>query len=162
MQAIRGIFLGVLSLIITLSAGKNAVAGCEKDTDCKGDRVCFEGKCMTPEGAAEKAAVPAAATPGVAPASPSSPTPGVAPAPPASGVAAPANYPPQPGGAPPQLNLAEIDYRQVAWTLKTPLRDEYEDYRTQSTIFVDGFAGFMLKKAKLSFLTSMTHPFSRA
>jgi len=39
-------------------------AGCEFDTQCKGDRVCIDGKCMTPE---PKAAAPAEASPVTAP-----------------------------------------------------------------------------------------------
>jgi len=51
MPTIRRISLAVLALIIGVSVGRNAAAGCEKDTDCKGDRVCFEAKCMTPDAA---------------------------------------------------------------------------------------------------------------
>ena len=32
----------VLGLILVTALG----AGCEKDTDCKGDRVCESGKCV--------------------------------------------------------------------------------------------------------------------
>jgi len=43
----------------------SASAGCGKDTDCKGDRVCFKEVCMTAEGgaAAEKAGLRAAPAP---------------------------------------------------------------------------------------------------
>ena len=37
--------LGLLASI----APSIAVAGCEKDTDCKGDRICVEGHCESPE-----------------------------------------------------------------------------------------------------------------
>jgi len=42
-----------------------ASGGCGKDTDCKGDRVCFKGECISAESAAaaEKGALPAAPAP---------------------------------------------------------------------------------------------------
>jgi hypothetical protein len=65
MTTIRRISLDVLFLVVIVFAGKNALAGCEKDTDCKADRVCFKGECMTAEGAAaaEKAILPPAPAP---------------------------------------------------------------------------------------------------
>jgi len=38
------------SLCLTLVAA-DARAGCEKDTDCKGERVCTAGRCVQPPGA---------------------------------------------------------------------------------------------------------------
>ncbi len=38
----------VLTVFILLSSDR-AFAGCTKDTDCKGDRICTKGECMNPE-----------------------------------------------------------------------------------------------------------------
>jgi hypothetical protein len=46
MRTHRVILLAVLSLVVVTSAGRNAVAGCEKDTDCKGKRICVKGECV--------------------------------------------------------------------------------------------------------------------
>jgi hypothetical protein len=40
----------VLAIVCCLTSAV-ADAGCSKDTDCKGDRVCEEGKCVPPAGA---------------------------------------------------------------------------------------------------------------
>jgi hypothetical protein len=52
MQAIRGISPAIFSLFFLMSAGRSAfAAGCEKDTDCKGDRLCVKGECISEESA---------------------------------------------------------------------------------------------------------------
>ena len=60
---------------------KSKPAGCEFDTQCKGDRICLEGKCVSPE---PKASAPAEAAPATPPAVSSA-------AAPAKAAAAPAN-----------------------------------------------------------------------
>jgi hypothetical protein len=52
-----------------------AFAGCGKDTDCKGDRLCVKGECVSGAVAAEKAALPAAPARMEAPATASVKTP---------------------------------------------------------------------------------------
>jgi hypothetical protein len=43
-------------LLFLLHSGTPAwAAGCSKDTDCKGDRICEKGVCKDPEGAAQAA-----------------------------------------------------------------------------------------------------------
>src|SRR5438876_1212788 len=77
------VFLALLTSGSVLLASALAHAGCTKDTDCKGDRVCDAGKCVSPPDATP--AIPA--TDGAAP----TPAPGTAPltpttaAPPKSG-----------------------------------------------------------------------------
>jgi len=53
----------------------------------------------------------------------------------------------------PTRTLAEIDYRQVVATLESPLLDEFNEYRSDGVSYVDGFAGYLLKKAKHRHLT---------
>lgn len=48
-------------------AAKPAPHGCEFDSQCKGDRICVEGKCQAPAASAASA-VPAASAPAAAPA----------------------------------------------------------------------------------------------
>ncbi len=38
----------ITCLVLTLLAPAVASAGCEKDTDCKGDRICVRGECAEP------------------------------------------------------------------------------------------------------------------
>ncbi len=57
---------GAVTLFVVVLAGcdqpQQAAAGCGKDTDCKGDRVCETGRCVSPPSpAAIVADVPAAA-----------------------------------------------------------------------------------------------------
>jgi hypothetical protein len=65
-----------------------ANAQCTKDTDCKGDRVCEAGKCMSP-----------AALPPAPPAPPGSETPAAAPSPPPPAEGAPSPQVEPPSGA---------------------------------------------------------------
>ena len=37
------------TLAVSLAWSSPALAGCEKDTDCKGDRICEQGACVTPQ-----------------------------------------------------------------------------------------------------------------
>ncbi|MGH7284385.1 MAG: hypothetical protein ACRELY_22895, partial [Polyangiaceae bacterium] len=49
LQALAWIAIG---LVITMRS-LPAYAGCEADTECKGDRVCVDGTCREPGGAAD-------------------------------------------------------------------------------------------------------------
>ena len=42
---------------LTLLASADGVVGCAKDTDCKGERICVEGKCQDPAPASTSSAV---------------------------------------------------------------------------------------------------------
>ena len=66
--------------VAAAEAPKSKPAGCEFDTQCKGDRVCIDGKCVSPE---PKASAPAEATPPA----PTPPVVASAAAPPAKAVA---------------------------------------------------------------------------
>lgn len=54
-----------LLAILTLLLGHQAWAGCDKDTDCKGDRICEDGVCVDPSSSAPSTAshAPSARTP---------------------------------------------------------------------------------------------------
>lgn len=58
----RSTLLGLACAAGSLSFSVPALAQCTKDTECKGDRVCEDGKCVAPSGAAS-AAAPSAAAP---------------------------------------------------------------------------------------------------
>ena len=78
------------------------------------------------------------------------------------GIVAPITGWAQTGGynvAPPQSSNAvypasppqpayDLEYAQVVQTLNKPLLDEYTDYRTASTHYADGFAGYMMSRTK--------------
>jgi hypothetical protein len=38
----------ILAMALFLAVPRAALAGCEKDTDCKGERVCVDGACVGP------------------------------------------------------------------------------------------------------------------
>lgn len=42
--------LAALATPLTMLGTQSAASGCEKDTDCKGDRVCEDGSCRAPRG----------------------------------------------------------------------------------------------------------------
>ena len=44
----RGLWVSNAILVICLGSSTTAWAGCEKDTDCKGDRICEAGECVAP------------------------------------------------------------------------------------------------------------------
>lgn len=50
-----------LSALFLMASPRLAFAGCEKDTDCKGDRVCEQGACAEPTAASAPASSPVAA-----------------------------------------------------------------------------------------------------
>lgn len=108
----------LLVCIATLAA---APVGCTKDTDCKGDRICEAGQCVSP------------------PAPTPTPTPVTTPAP----VTAPPTPPPAPPTPPPAPQLRNpADYPRVVRkngvTCIQTLDDEgvvHEDCRTDSTSY---------------------------
>ena len=84
-----------LIVVAVLTLGSSAAqAGCEKDTDCKGDRICEAGACVSPAPAAPPASpateVPAEAEAETAEATESEAAPAEAEAAPAEAEAAPA------------------------------------------------------------------------
>ncbi len=62
-----GLLLG-LGLVACAPASKSG--GCQKDTDCKGDRICEYGTCASPKKTSPKKISPVGATPALAPAHP--------------------------------------------------------------------------------------------
>jgi len=82
------------SAVAAAEPPKSKPAGCEFDTQCKGDRICVDGKCVAPE---PKASAPAEATP-VAP---------IAAPPTASAAAAPVKAPPATAAKAPPLAAAK-------------------------------------------------------
>jgi len=107
-----------LIAILTFASSRPAMAGCEKDTDCKGDRICESGACVEPTPAAvgktaAPAAVPAPADNDAAPAEGEA-APAEGEAAPAEGEAAPAE-----GEAAPAEEAAAIE-----WWKKESREDE--------------------------------------
>jgi hypothetical protein len=49
LSQVRGWFFVAFAMLLSLLFPADAWAGCEKDTDCKGDRVCRAGECVDPE-----------------------------------------------------------------------------------------------------------------
>jgi hypothetical protein len=47
-QAGRAVWLGASLAVATTACTRHSGRGCEKDTDCKGDRVCVSGACQGP------------------------------------------------------------------------------------------------------------------
>jgi hypothetical protein len=97
------ICVGAAVLGCSMFVGKIALAQCQRDTDCKGARVCVSGQCV------DQPAPAPAPQPGYAPPPPGyGPQPGYAPPPPGyapqPGYAQP--YPPPPGYAPPPPGYA--------------------------------------------------------
>ena len=139
MRTIRMLTVTVLCLFVVVSVGRNAAAGCEKDTDCKGDRVCYEGKCVAPE-AAEQLTPQAAQTtsppaqPGSLP--PSSPT----------GPVPSSNYVPINAGAPaiPPV-LAEGDDRSaVEQVLRMDVEKYHSSWRYGGRTRIPKFSDYMV------------------
>ena len=50
-------------LLLVMGATHSAFGECTKDTDCKGDRICHEGTCMSPEEAKTPVAAPTTSEP---------------------------------------------------------------------------------------------------
>lgn len=62
--------LGALALAFAWATPAVANAGCEKDSDCKGDRICVKGECAAPAPATQSPALPPSpVVPGPAPGS---------------------------------------------------------------------------------------------
>ena len=57
-RARRTCWVGWLALVALLSAARSGSAACAKDTDCKGDRVCNAGQCVSPSAAPPAAPAP--------------------------------------------------------------------------------------------------------
>ena len=49
-----GVLLALSALLLACPGTQSPAAGCSKDTDCKGDRVCDSGKCVWPDKPAEE------------------------------------------------------------------------------------------------------------
>ncbi|MEE2828686.1 MAG: hypothetical protein VX498_05835 [Myxococcota bacterium] len=47
-RSISPLTLAAFILVASFSLASTAFAGCEKDTDCKGDRICTKGECVEP------------------------------------------------------------------------------------------------------------------
>ena len=82
----RSLWVGLLSGVFLLFQTEGAWAQCTMDTECKGDRICESGQCVSPP--------PTAAAP-VAPAEAPRPAPAAAPAP-AAPEYQPYGFPPPP------------------------------------------------------------------
>lgn len=72
------VLVAVLGGVSCLLFASLSQAQCEKDTDCKGERVCEAGTCVSPAPSAVAAPAPAVAA---APVAPAAPPPAVTPAP---------------------------------------------------------------------------------
>jgi hypothetical protein len=122
-------FVCVALFVATGAVSLRAAAGCEKDTDCKGDRICYEGACVASEVAEERERVklqPAA------PAASAPPTSGYQPVQqPVSGyqAATPAPYPltPAPSSAPTVLTASQAVLSVVINSKKVTEADVYVD-----------------------------------
>ncbi len=71
MTRVAMILLGATALLLGAGCPPSAVGGCDKDTDCKGERICVQRACVDPEGDAV-----APLPPPVPPPPPVSPVPG--------------------------------------------------------------------------------------
>jgi hypothetical protein len=91
----RRIYVGAMVIGGSMLVGKSALAQCQRDTDCKGARVCLNGQCVDRPAAAPAPAP--APMPAPQPAYAPQPQPGYAPAPQPQPGYAPQ---PQPGYAP--------------------------------------------------------------
>jgi hypothetical protein len=90
--------MGGFVLVAILGVPLRAWAGCEKDTDCKGDRICTAGICQDPAAAPAQPAPPYAPAPQYAPPPPQYAPP---PYPPPAYPPPPPYYPPPRVYAPP-------------------------------------------------------------
>jgi hypothetical protein len=93
----------LLAASIVSSLAARAAAQCTKDTDCKGDRVCERGHCVSPGGT--QPAATSAATPTTTPSA--APPPEAKPAPPPK-QPAPPPLPPAPKPKPPAVEAAAL------------------------------------------------------
>jgi hypothetical protein len=109
-----GLFVGLL-VVSTIAGARPAQAGCTRDNECKGARICEDGKCVWPPkeipapkaAAAPTVAAPAPATPAEAePKAPANAQPSDAPAPAPAPTAAPT--PPPPAGGALHLTPAQV------------------------------------------------------
>src|SRR5262245_26023161 len=78
----------LLTFVLVTSSARSAWADCANDSECKGDRVCERGQCVSPS--PKTAPLPPAAPPAGAPL----PPPQAVPPPPPAGVVPPAGPPP--------------------------------------------------------------------
>lgn len=101
----------VVSLFCSIASATPA-SGCEKDTDCKGDRICEAGKCVSP-------ATPAATSAGQG--APAQPTP-----------AAPPQTPPsQPRPAGPKAVEVTVEFKNTAADCQADLQWRGASYRIE-------------------------------